>query len=142
MSSVAIVNTFKANRAHVMGGGIWLDSSNLALNGSNHFKGCVASFEGGAVYSYAATASLPGNSTFESNTATTGGGIHARWGNVRVTNCSDFRHNIAVFGGGIYTDNIAPLNLLTLARSVVIGQAILVVVYMLQEVFLDFLAPA
>ena len=67
--------------------------------------GCVASFEGGAIYSYAATASLTGNNTFESNTATSGGGLHARWSNVRITERNKFEKNIAVFGGGIYTDN-------------------------------------
>ena len=99
------VNMFRANRAHVSGGGIWLDNSNIALNGFNHFVGCVASYEGGAIYSYAATAILTGNITFESNSATTGGGLHARWSNVRVTERSKFKKNIAVFGGGIYTDN-------------------------------------
>ena len=103
--SLGGVNTFMANRAHVSGGGIWLDHSNLALNGFNHFVECAASFEGGAVYLYAATASLTGNNTFESNSATTGGGLHARWSNVRVTERSKFEKNIAVFGGGIYTDN-------------------------------------
>ena len=103
--SLGGVNTFRANRASVSGGGIWLDNSNIALNGFNHFVGCVASYEGGAVYSYAATASLTGNITFESNSATTGGGLHARWSNVRVTERSKFKKNIAVFGGGIYTDN-------------------------------------
>ena len=103
--SLGGVNTFRANRASVSGGGIWLDNSNIALNGFNHFVGCAASYEGGAVYSYAATASLTGNITFESNSATTGGGLHARWSNVRVTERSKFKKNIAVFGGGIYTDN-------------------------------------
>ena len=103
--SLGGVNRFRANRAHVSGGGIWLDHSNLALNGFNHFVECAASFEGGAVYSYAATASLTGNITFESNSATTGGGLHARWSNVRVKERSKFEKNIAVFGGGIYTDN-------------------------------------
>ena len=99
------VNTFWANRAHVSGGGIWLDNSNLTLSGFNHFVGCAASYEGGAIYSYAATASLNGSNTFECNTATTGGGLHARWSNVRDTERSKFEKNIAVFGGGIYTDN-------------------------------------
>ena len=103
--SLGGVNTFRANRASVSGGGIWLDNSNIVLNGFNHFVGCVASYEGGAIYSYAATASLTGNITFESNSATTGGGLHARWSNVRVTERSKFKKNIAVFGGGIYTDN-------------------------------------
>ena len=76
--SLGGVNTFRANRAHVSGGAIWLDHSNLTLSGFNHFVGCVASYEGGAIYSYAATASLTGNNTFECNTATTGGGyMHA-----------------------------------------------------------------
>ena len=99
------VNTFRASRAHISGGGIWLDDSNLALNGFNHFVECAASFEGGAIFMYGATASLTGNNTFESNTATTGGGLHARWSNVRITERSKFEKNIAVFGGGIYTDN-------------------------------------
>ena len=103
--SLGGVNTFRANRASVSGGGIWLDNSNIALNGFNHFVGCVAIYEGGAIYSYAATASLTGNITFESNSATTGAGLHARWSNVRVTERSKFKKNIAVFGGGIYTDN-------------------------------------
>ena len=97
--------TFIGNRAHISGGGIWLDHSNLTLDGSNHFVGCVASYEGGAVYTYATTASLPGNNTFESNSATTGGGIHARWSDVSVTNSCNFKRNIAVFGGGVFTDN-------------------------------------
>ena len=62
--------------------------------------GCAASYEGGAIYSYAATASLTGNITFESNSATSGGGLHAHWSNVRVTERSKFKKNIAVFGGG------------------------------------------
>ena len=99
------VNTFIGNRAHVSGGGIWLDNSNLTLNGSNHFVECVASYEGGAIFTYAATASLPGNNTFDSNSATTGGGLHARWSSVRITSSSNFTNNVAVFGGGIYTDN-------------------------------------
>ena len=76
--SLGGVNTFRANRAHVSGGGIWLDHSNLTLSGFNHFVGCAASYEGGAIYSYAATASLTGDNTFEYNSATTGGGLHAR----------------------------------------------------------------
>ena len=48
---------------------------------------------------------LFGNNTFESNSATTGGGLHARWSNVSVANNSNFTNNSAVFGGGIYTDN-------------------------------------
>ena len=103
--SLGGMNTFRANRASVSGGGIWLDNSNTALSGFNHFVGCVASYEGGAIYSYAATTILTGNNTFEFNTAKTGGGIHARWSNVRVTERSKFKKNIAVFGGGIYTDN-------------------------------------
>ena len=98
-------NTFIGNRAYVSGGGIWFDNSNLILIGIQHFVDCVASYEGGAIFAYAATASLHGNSTFESNSATTGGGIHARWSNFSVTNSSNFRYNIAVFGGGIFTDN-------------------------------------
>ena len=54
---------------------------------------------------YAATASQTGNNTFKSNTATTGGGLHAHWSNVRITDRSKFETNIAVFGGGNYTDN-------------------------------------
>ena len=103
--SLGGVNTFRANGASVSAGGIWLDNSNIALNGFNHFVECAASFEGGAIFMYAATASLTGNITFESNSATTGGGLHARWSNVRVTERSKFKKNIAVFGGGIYTDN-------------------------------------
>ena len=99
------VNTFKANRAHVSGGGIWLDHSNLTLNVFSHFVGCAASYEGGAIYSYAATASLNGNNSFEYNSATSGGGFHARWSHVTVTEKSKFKENIAVFCGGIYTDN-------------------------------------
>ena len=99
------VNTFICNKAHVSGGGIWLDNSNLALNRFNHFVKCVASYEGGAIFSYDAKLSLVGNNIFESNSATTGGGIHARWSYVRVTNNSNFTNNVAVFGGGIYTNN-------------------------------------
>ena len=99
------VNNFLGNKANISGGGIWLDNSNLVLHGSNHFVECAASYEGGALFTYAATASLHGDNTFESNSATTGGGIHARWSNVRVTNSCSFKQNIAVFGGGIYTDN-------------------------------------
>ena len=66
--------------------------------------GCAASFEGGAIYSYAVTASLTGNNTFEYNSATTGGGIHihACWSKMSITNSCTFKHNVAVFGGGIY----------------------------------------
>ena len=103
--SLGGMNTFRANRASVSGGGIWLDNSNTALSGFNHFVGCVANYEGGAIYSYAVTAILTGNNTFEFSTAKTGGGIHARWSNVSVTERSKFKKNIAVFGGGIYTDN-------------------------------------
>ena len=99
------VNTFIGNRAHVSGGGIWFDNSNLAIYGLNHFVECVASYEGGAIFTYATTASLHGNITFESNSATTGGGIHIRWSNVSITNVSNFKQNIAVFGGGIFADN-------------------------------------
>ena len=98
-------NLFMANTAHVSGGGVWVDYTNLTLNGFNQFVDCVASYEGGAIFIYAATASLSGNNTFESNSATTGGGIHARWSSVRVTNSCNLKQNIAVFGGGIYTDN-------------------------------------
>ena len=99
------VNIFIGNKANISGGGIWLDNSHLALNGSNHFVECAASYEGGALFIYAAAASLAGNNTFKMNSATTGGGIHARWSNVSVTNSCSFNSNIAVFGGGIYTDN-------------------------------------
>ena len=98
-------NTFMANRAHGSGGGIWLDGSNLTLNGSSHFSKCVASYEGGAIFTYATTADLHGNVTVESNSATNGGGVHARWSHVSLTNRSNFKHNIAVFGGGLFTDN-------------------------------------
>ena len=99
------VNTFFGNRAHISGGGIWLDNSKLALNGFNCFVECSASYEGGAIFTYAATASLPGNNTFESNSAVTGGGLHARWSNVTVEDSSNFVHNIALFGGGSFIDN-------------------------------------
>ena len=99
------VNTFMANRAHVSGGGIWMDSSNLTLNGSNHFSKCVASYEGGAIFIYATIAGLHGNISVESNSATTGGGVHARWSHVIVTNQCNFKHNNAVFGGGLFTDS-------------------------------------
>ena len=99
------VNTFFGNRARISGGGIWLDNSKLALNGFNCFVECSASYEGGAIFTYAATASLPGNNTFESNSAIAGGGLHARWSNVSVKHSSNFGHNIAVFGGGIFIDN-------------------------------------
>ena len=99
------LNLFTANRAHVSGGGIWLDHSNLVLDGFNYFVECVASYEGGAIFTYAATASLTGNNTFESNSATTGGAIHARWSKVHFAQSCDFKYNIAVFGGGIFTDN-------------------------------------
>ena len=75
------------------------------MSGSNHFVECAASFEGGAIFTYASTARLTGSNTFESNLATTGGGIHARWSDVSVTNSCSFKQNIAVFGGGIYTDS-------------------------------------
>ena len=99
------LNLFTANRAHISGGGIWLDHSNLVLDGFSRFVKCAASYEGGAIFTYAATAILTGNNTFESNSATTGGGIHARWSKVHFAQNSDFKHNIAVFGGGIFTDN-------------------------------------
>ena len=83
------------------------------------------STERGAVYSYAATPNLHCNSMFEYNSATTGGNIHACWSRVRVTNCSDFRHKTAVFGGGIYTDN----------STFEFNDSRLVVVYMLHKVF-------
>ena len=66
---------------------------------------CAASYEGGAIYSYGATATLTGNNTFEYNSATSGGGIHVRWSHVSVTERTKFQKSIAVFGGGIYTDN-------------------------------------
>ena len=96
---------FIRKRAHVGGGGIWLDSSNLKLDGLNHFVECVARYEGGAIFTYAATASLHGNNVFKSNSAITGGGIHARWSDVSVTNNCSFKLNIAVFGGGVFTDS-------------------------------------
>ena len=99
------VNTFLFNRAHASGGGIWLDNSNLALDGFNHFVKCVASYEGGAMFIYAAKLSLFDNDNFESNSATTGGGFHARWSSVRITSSSNITNNVAVFGGGIFTDN-------------------------------------
>ena len=99
------LNLFTANRAHISGGGIWLDHSNLVLDGFSRFVKCAASYEGGAIFTYAATAILTGNNTFESNSATTGGGIHARWSKIHFAQNSDFKHNIAVFGGGIFTDN-------------------------------------
>ena len=99
------LNFFTSNTAHVSGGGIWLDHSNLVLDGCNHFVECAASYEGGAIFTYAATVSLPGNNTFESNSATAGGGIHARWSKILFAKSSDFKYNTAVFGGGIYTDN-------------------------------------
>ena len=97
------------NKSHVSGGGIWLDHSILALNGSNHFVECVASYEGGAIFTYAATASLHGNITFESNSATTGGGIHARWSNISITNISRTLQCLVV-GFSLTT---APLNSIT-----------------------------
>ena len=99
------LNFFTSNTAHVSGGGIWLDHSNLVLDGFNHFVECVASYEGGAIFTYAATVSLPGNNSFESNSATAGGGIHARWSKILFAKSSDLKYNTAVFGGGIYTDN-------------------------------------
>ena len=103
--SLGGVNTFRANRAHVSGGGIWLDHSNLTLNGSNHFVGCAASYDGGAIYSHGVIASLTGNNTFESNTAKRGGVLHARRSSVSVTQRSKFEKSIAVFGGGIFTED-------------------------------------
>ena len=99
------------------------------MSGFNHFVRCVASYEGGAIYSYAATASLNGNNTFKSNTATTGRGLHARWSNVRITERSKFEKVVG------FTLTTAPLNSLTPAFSEVIRLTILVVVYMLQKVF-------
>ena len=58
--------------------------------------------KGGAIFTYAVTSSLHGQNVFESNSATTGGGIHARWSNVRVSSRSNLKHNIAVFGGGVF----------------------------------------
>ena len=101
------VNTFVGNRANISGGGIWLDHSNLVLNGSNHFEACLANYEGGAIFTYASIASLPGFNNFDSNSATSGGGLHARWSDVSVTERSKFENNTAVFGGGIFTDNSA-----------------------------------
>ena len=98
------VSAFICNRAHVSGGGIWLDNSNLKLDGLNHFEECVASYEGGAIFIYAATASLLGKNVFVSNSAISGGGVHARWSNMSVTNSCSFKHNIAVIGGGLFTD--------------------------------------
>ena len=98
-------STFIGNRARVSGGGIWLDNSELLLDGSNYFVECVASYEGGAIFTYAAIASLHGSSTFESNSATTGGGIHIRWSIVSIKNSCSFMHNNAVFGGGVFSDN-------------------------------------
>ena len=45
------------------------------------------------------------NNTFECNSATSGGGLHARWSDLSVTNNSNFWYNTAVFGGGIFIDN-------------------------------------
>ena len=94
-----------SNRALISGGGIWLDNSNLVLNGSNHFEACFANYEGGAIYTYTSRASLSGSNTFDSNSATTGGGLHVCWSDVIVTDRSKFEKNTAVFGGGIFTDN-------------------------------------
>ena len=66
---------------------------------------CVAGYEGGGIFSYTATVSLPGNNTFIFNSATTGGAIHSRWSNVTITRSSKFTNNTAVFGGGVFTDN-------------------------------------
>ena len=99
------VNTFVFNRAHASGGAIWLDNSNLGLDGLNHFVKCVASYEGGAIFIYTAKLSLFDIDNFDSNSATTGGGIHARWSSVRIKRSSNFTNNVAVFGGGIFTDS-------------------------------------
>ena len=125
-------NIFAGNRARVSGGGIWLDNSNLTWNGSNHFLKCIARYEGGAIFTYAATASLHGNNAFESNSATTGGGIHACWSNVSVTNISNKTLQCLVVQ---FSLTIAPLNSMVPALSKVIRLTTLVVVYMLQGVF-------
>jgi len=79
------VSSFNKNWAHVSGGGIWLDNSNLSMNGNKCFDECVAAYEGGGIFAYASKATLTGNNTFISNSATTGGAIHARWSNVGIT---------------------------------------------------------
>ena len=98
-------NTYKKNLARVSGGGIWLDNSNLTLNGNNSFVNSVASYEGGGIFAYASTVYLLGNSTFISNSATSGGGIHARWSYINTADSTSLKYNVAVFGGGIFTDN-------------------------------------
>lgn len=63
---------------------------------------CAVNYVGGALFTYNATVNLPGNNIFESNIATTGGGLHAHCSAWFVTNSC---HNLAVFGSGIYTVN-------------------------------------
>jgi len=101
------VNSFNKNGAHISGGRLWLDNSNLSMNGNKCFDECVAAYEGGGIFAYASKATLTGNSTFISNSASTGGAIHVCWSNVGITKNSitAFEVNTAVFGARIFTNN-------------------------------------
>jgi len=93
------VNAFNKNSAHISGGGIWLDYK--------RFDKCVAAYEGGGIFAFASKATLTGNNTLLSKSASAGGAIHVRWSNVGITKNSTtaFKLNTAVFGAGIFTDN-------------------------------------
>ena len=91
------MNTFDNNRADISGGGIWMDNAYLVLNGSNSFLRCTAGYEGGGISVLYASIDLPGNNKFISNSATSGGGISARWSTLSsrcLTVPSNFRETI------------------------------------------------
>ena len=79
------------------------------------------------------------NNIFECNSATSGGGLHARWSDLSVTNNSNFWYNTAVFGGGIFIDNSNLMFNGSCTFRGIMRLTIPAVVYMLQKVFWSFL---
>ena len=101
------VNSFNANHAATIGGGILVMNGTLTLQGKNMLNGNNASITGGGVYAFDSSLHLPGDITFTNNSAVQyGGGVAAiLCKSVNMSGSTNMRRNSAYSGGAMYIDD-------------------------------------
>ena len=100
------------NDPKCLGGGVYVERSNLSFTGTSTFIDNGAYFGGGISVEFNSNVSISGNSTFTGNSATYGGGVHVRsYSRVNMSGNTSFINNSARDGGGICTRIHSPVKI-------------------------------
>jgi len=91
------------NSAH-SGGGMYIDDSEVYVDGSNYFMNDTAKSEGGAIYIQASVVKFRGKHAFIANSAgSKGGSVFAIHSSINISGNTLMQNSVSTLGGAIHT---------------------------------------